>query len=161
MYHKRIIFILFFITIHSLVVYLVHLNGKTFYNDNNNNNSSNKLKIFDISHKYLPNLSSNDSIILVNDLIALLTPFIFGKEVFLEFIKYYPICLIIRCLMNYVTILPKNKHCVDSEFKIKNLVKGHCYDKIFSGHFTITLLVALIIYNNKVITNKTCILSFL
>lgn len=154
MYNNKVIFIIFFIVIHSLVVYSVHFNGKTFYNNN-------EIKIFDISHKYLSNLSNNDFAIYLNDIIAISAPFLFGREVFFEFIEYYPVILIIRCLMNYVTILPKNKHCKDDEFGIKNLIKGHCYDKIFSGHFTITLLVALIVYNNKIITNKLPILLYL
>lgn len=56
--------------------------------------------------------------------------------------------VILRQLVIQMTILPKNEIC---NIKHSSVLRGGCYDKIFSGHFGITFLTTLILYDNRLI----------
>ena len=143
-----IIIILLIIFIFS---YLTHHYGKTFY-DNRIKNGKLQPKIFDISHKYLPNYSSNLLLISLMDIIILL-PLLFGKKFITEYLNYYLVILLIRFFTTFVTILPKTKNCDDSNFTILNFLRGHCYDKVFSGHFASSFLFIILLYHLNIYRN--------
>lgn len=49
-------------------------------------------------------------------------------------------------LTNLVTILPKDKECNPADYAgLKQLVLGHCYDKIYSGHFATATLFGILL----------------
>ena len=56
--------------------------------------------------------------------------------------------VILRQIVIQMTILPKNEIC---NIQHSSLLRGGCYDKIFSGHFGITFLSTLILYDNRLI----------
>jgi len=148
-----IIIILFAII--SLFSYLTHLNGNKFYENRIKNNKINP-KVYDIGHKYLPNLSENNFLLTTINIFVVIPPLIifllYGNDIFYEFIYYFFIIYLIRMIMINLTILPKYKMCED-KFEIYNLFNGHCYDKIFSGHFASIFLLILIVYKHNIITN--------
>lgn len=137
-----------------LFVYLVHTEGSSFYK-NRINKGKTSPKVYDIAAKYLPNLSHIQWLEYFAHFIVLVLPFLFGSNVRNEYFSYIPIIFFIRCFFLFITILPKEKHCDDSELTISNFVFGHCYDKIFSGHFSMITLIMLILLKFKQINILT------
>lgn len=113
--------------------------GHEYYDDRVINQKTNP-KIYDVAHKYLPDLGHYDSFHHI--ITTLLTiPIIFNLNMFQEYLSYWITIFIIRSITNLVTILPKNKHCKkDKAF----MFMGGCYDKIFSGHFVSVFLATLL-----------------
>jgi len=148
------IIIILFIIISSFS-YLTYINGHNFYENRIKNNKINP-KVFDIGHKYLPNLTENNILLIILNTFVSLSPFIihfiFGYPILPEFIYYSIIIYLIRMIMINITILPKEKKCYN-HFDFFSLFNGHCYDKIFSGHFASIFLLILILYKNNIITN--------
>ena len=104
-------------------------------------------KVYDISHKYLPDLENYQyisNIFLLFSFISFIKPFIL-----IEFIGFIIPILIIRSITIHLTILPKTKNC-----DITNSIKifGSCYDKIFSGHFSLVFLITLLLWKHKYIS---------
>lgn len=148
--------ILLFYIVNTIFSYTTHKNGSDFYEERIKNNKTTP-KVFDIGHKYLPDMS--DSVLLsalLNGMVILgpiFVDLVLGYKITDEFIYYFIIIMFIRMIMMNVTILPKNKKC-NGEFSFMSSLNGHCYDKIFSGHFASTFLLVLILYNNKIATNS-------
>jgi len=154
--NKSIILTIIVLFIIVCLSYICHLTGKSFYN-----NTNNKDDIYDISHMLLPDLYQSNYLHQILDFMALL-PFIvfifFRNDLLLEFLAFLPIIYLIRSIFNNVTILPKYSNCDDSEYDLSNIFRGHCYDKIFSGHFAITVLFSFILYNYNLFNLPTLIL---
>lgn len=118
-------------------------------------------KIWDVCHKYLPNLYRLG---YLSDLLPslLFIPLLFSPDkipdVLSEYIKYYPIIVILRSIMIFVTIMPKYKRCKHSGITWKSYVFGHCYDKIFSGHTAFIFLLTLIYLKHGVLNIHQVIL---
>lgn len=108
-------------------------------------------KVFDMGTKVVPNLSDCPSLEWLAHLMVLIPPLAFGQGVFTEFLGYLPTLLIVRYMFNIVTILPKDKSCNADDYNWKNLALGHCYDKIFSGHFAMANLLTFILVNRGII----------
>jgi len=146
---------LIFLLINSLLTYTTFKNGLVFYE---NRKKLNKIhpKIFDISYKYLPDLTDNKFLSIILNIIVFTSPFIiefiFGYKILDEYIYYFFIIYIIRSIFINVTILPKIKKC-NNNFNFISFLNGQCYDKIFSGHFASFFLLILILYKNKIYTN--------
>jgi hypothetical protein len=147
--------IFLFYVVNTIFSYATHKNGSDFYEDRIKNNKTTP-KVFDIGHKYLPDMS--DSVLLpalLNGMVVLgpiFVDLVLDYKITNEFIYYFIIIMFIRMIMMNVTILPKNKKC-NQEFSFISSFNGHCYDKIFSGHFASTFLLVLILYNRKITTN--------
>lgn len=149
----------YFLVVLSFVLlssYLSHINGKNFYKKRENDKKTNQ-KVFDIGHKYIPDLSNyefyigNNKIILHNILdiliiIPLIYILIYEKELRIYLIEYGLLIFLIRSIFILITILPKHKTCNDENYSFYNLFFGHCYDKIFSGHYALTLLMTILLF---------------
>lgn len=140
------------ILLHLLMVNYVHNTGSSFYN---NRIAQQKItpKVYDIGIKYTPNLSDNTVLIYLSHFLAIVLPLMFGESVLKTYIQYWIVIYIIRYLFNSITILPKDKTCDDNNFSFTNYITGHCYDKIFSGHFASGVLLSLILYNKGIVTS--------
>jgi len=156
------IYLLFIITILIFIIsgLVCEKTGQKYY-DSRICNRKTTPKVYDILHKYLPDLSDNNFLGPLKDIYVLvlsLAPFLFFKESGFNTLKEYLIlyCFIIltRSIFINLTILPKNKNCENNG----DLIHG-CYDKIFSGHFATLFLATLIFYKHGLITN-TFWLSF-
>jgi len=148
-----LIYYILIVIINITFSYLIYINGKQFYDDNNKYN----FRIFDIGHKYLPNLSNikriNYSLFILN----LLIPLLCGFDVMMEFESYFLLIFIIRIFINSVTILPKNKKCEDNP-TIMNII-DNCYEKNFVSSLSTIILLSLILYEKKIITNINLLIT--
>jgi hypothetical protein len=148
----------------TIFSYLSYFNGYNFYQERVNNKKIYP-KVFDIGHKFLPNYYGNLYLeTILNSFVTLgpfITEFILGYKILDDYIYYLAIILIIRMVMINITILPPNKQCYNKnengedvhKFGIKEMFNGHCYDKIFSGHFSSVFLFVLILYSKNIFTN--------
>lgn len=134
---------IFLILIQIFIVFHVHNTGKNFYNNRIKQNKTTP-KIYDIGEKYIPDLSHVYQLHILLNMISIL-PLCFGTDVFNEFLLYFTTIILIRHIFISVTILPKNKNCDDKNLDISNFLFGHCYDKIFSGHYATIALLSLIL----------------
>jgi hypothetical protein len=62
---------------------------------------------------------------------------------------------LLRQFIIQMTILPKNTVC---DIKNTSMIRGGCYDKIFSGHFGITFLTTLVLLENGLINKFIALL---
>lgn len=127
---------------HLLCSYTVSTVGKRFYTEKNWVETS--PQVFDVGHSVLPNHSQNTMLRALNDTIALsafVLAYVFGLY---QFYLYWLIILAIRGIANLVTILPKEETCDDSNLSLFHVVRGQCYDKIFSGHFSTVFLFTVL-----------------
>jgi len=112
-------------------------------------------KVYDIMHKYLPEIKNSEWV--ANIMIGLsLIPLIieYNLQLYLEFGLLLLIVNFIRDITINLTILPKNKDCdLNKHSETYKQLAGACYDKIFSGHFAFIYLLSLIYYSNSIITN--------
>ena len=132
------IFLKLFIFLSTLVCFY---EGKRFYDDREERGKT-TAKIYDISHKYLPDISKVPYIELLANSIILL-PLLLNSGDRQDYVSYLLVILAIRAVFISSTILPKNKSCSDT-VGISTFIFGHCYDKMFSGHFAAVFLFSLI-----------------
>lgn len=149
-----------FVTLISFLIFYLITNklcqniGETFYK---NRIQKNKItpKIYDIAHKFLPDYSNTLLKPLGDFYVIFLTliPFLFvGNSIaFTEFLSFYLVVILIRCITINLTILPKNKNCENTCSK-SEIING-CFDKIFSGHFATLFLATLVFYKYNIIKN--------
>lgn len=133
------------LAVQILVSYFVYSTGKHFYASRVKNGKTNP-KVFDIGHKYIPDYSNNAKIETLLNILTLLPTAFFMLKGDQQFFTYSITIQIIRLLFIFVTILPKHKTCDDEKYTLSNIFNGHCYDKIFSGHFATVVLSCLILY---------------
>jgi hypothetical protein len=144
-----VLFTFILITIQIIFVYLCYYNGKTFFSEREKQGKTTQ-KIFDISHKFLPNYSDNEWLnILMN--IVIFSPLVIYPHIIGQFLSYIIPVLLFRYITTNTTILPKTKNCNDDSFSLYNFINGHCYDKIFSGHFACGIIISLLLYHNNII----------
>lgn len=136
-----------------IITTYVHQKGKSFYADRESKNKS-RTKIYDIGIENTPNISQYTTFEKCISIITMILPFLFGTDVFFEYLGMFVVVILIRCIFISLTILPKEKHCDDNELEMHNYVNGHCYDKIFSGHFASIVLLALIL-GGRGLVNKS------
>ena len=156
-------FIILMLSMIFMLSYTCHKNGSTYY-ENRINKQKKTQKIFDIGYKYLPDYHNNPCLLAVINIIFISTPSLVyiqcGDTVFKEFIYYLIIIYIIRAIMTNITILPKIKKD-SNKFNCYNLINGHSYDKIFSGHYATVFLALLILHKNENTCTNIIGLSFI
>jgi hypothetical protein len=161
MVNIKIVIVLLLI-INIIFVYSSYHNGKNFYNRDENNNIKSKnstKKIFDISHKYLPDYSRNDNIHHLMNMF-LYMPLLFNPDIIFEFLSYILPIFIFRYITTNATIYPKSKNCDDSQFKLWYFINGHCYDKMFSGHMASSIIISFLLHKYGKITNTTLLFLY-
>lgn len=135
----------------ACITYRTHVAGKTWYDGRKEKCPS--PKVYDVGHKYIPDLSHNEPLRLVHDVLlplgSVATMSLCGalKEYGEMWLSFF----VIRAILISLTILPKHKHCDDTKLGILELIQGHCYDKIPSGHFATVFLAVLILLSKNVI----------
>lgn len=100
--------------------------------------------VLDIGHALLPQIQFPLAVTLLYS--ALWVPFVAlssARTVITQRIGLRVMFLFaLRAITNAVTILPKQEAC-ESKFKWHMMFNGGCYDKVFSGHSALTLLVSM------------------
>jgi hypothetical protein len=143
--------ILFLLTIQIIVSYLVYRLGKSFYHRQLEEGNMIEPRVFDIGHEYVKDYSDYKPFeILLGCLVLIPFGLFIVKDLSLlkEFLTFMVTIHIIRLIFIVVTILPKHKGCDDSKYTWRNILNGHCYDKIFSGHFATAVLFTLILHRH-------------
>jgi len=130
--------------------------------------NSEHIELFDIIHYILPDLHSYHYITDFIGLALLCSIFFLSNHALTtEFLAKFTVIMFIRAFTTIATILPKHKIC-DEKIGMRSLLLGGCYDKIFSGHTSFTLLLTLLYYRDNIINlplllgiNATNILAIL
>ena len=139
-----------YILLHGYFNYSAQITGDTFYNNKDNP------EVYDVLHKMLPNYDQKDWLTDYMALIAFI-PLILNinQEFILEFIGFIIVVYLIRDVIINLTILPKHMNCSIRKEKMTNYEYfiGGCYDKIFSGHFSLTMMLTLMYYTYGYVTN--------
>lgn len=138
---------LLFVIVHAFATYLVHRQGRSFYQGRSE--KCERPKVYDIGHRVLPDLSRSRLANVANDVMASV-PFVLAYAWNMpDYYRLFATVLAIRWITTLVTILPKHKHCDDAAaLAPSNYLFGHCYDKVFSGHFAASLLLAMMLYRS-------------
>jgi len=113
-----------------------------------------KLKIYDIIHHNLP--STRDLIIIVDTIPFIVLGLILCVDInlFYNTMGFLSIIFIIRMFIIHFTILPKDKKC---DIKKSSVYSGGCYDKVYSGHFSVVFMSLLLLYTSKYINLFTLV----
>lgn len=155
---RKLLIYLGLLTLHVVMVFLVHITGKTFYTKKMDSKTLHP-EVFDIGEQFLPDLHDKWWLKYAIDIIAAFLPLAFGIEIAIEQAQFMLVILLIRHVFTLVTILPKHKKCDDTSFGIRELAFGHCYDKIFSGHFSAVFLLSLILYKHGLLSIPLAIVA--
>jgi len=121
-----------------------------------------KPKVFDLAYAYLPKLDIHDYYLnSLNWFFAILPfiPFFISKsesnfELFTEMMEYFIPVYLIRAFTTNLTILPPNEKCSIQKFTFNELIQGHCYDKLFSGHLALAMIAMYIFWKHKIISSN-------
>lgn len=102
-------------------------------------------KIYDILHENTPEFHDWRGMNDIIPLVLLVSTFFIKNPVPLvkEFIGKYLLIMVFRALTMMSTILPKHEKC-DPNLTWIQMIKGQCYDKVFSGHMSFVLLATLL-----------------
>ena len=155
-----VIYLVIIIIINIIIIlnYTSYKNGNWFYILRKN--PDNKMKIFDLSYMYLPKLIIDDKYInILNWFFTILPffPFIFFNvenkfKLFIEMIDYIAPVMLIRAITINLTILPPDKKCNLKQFTYNECIQGHSYDKLFSGHLSLALIVMYIFWIHNIVS---------
>ena len=101
--------------------------------------------IFDIAHKYLPDLHDYQWIINLIPLVLVIWIMCVKetKQILTDSMLMLLLVLVIRALTAASTILPKHDKCTVGSKFWNAFQGGGCYDKIFSGHMALVVLLLL------------------
>lgn len=81
-------------------------------------------------------------------------PYFTSKNIYYlsEVFKIFSIIFTLRIITSNVTLIPSsNVKCKETNNIFYDYIIGHCTDKIFSGHSTLTLILVLSAYSNNLI----------
>ena len=139
-----IIAVSFLFTNKAILNHVEHT-GENFYVNTDKNDFP---MIYDMLHETTPYISE---FTYIPDIIciSLLLCLLLNIKMLYKFIGLVISIFIIRTITISVTILPRNKNC--GIIKNTCMFRGGCYDKIFSGHFSIVLLSLILLYENNYI----------
>lgn len=144
--------IIFALIIHIYVNYVTNkriIHNKNLY----------RKPLYDIIHN---NLSDISHFKYYTDVLAFVffVPLIMSKnmDALKCFCKIAAIIIIIRSFALISTDIPRSDiKCNQYELNSYNLLFGHCYDKMFSGHVSLTLLAIFVANSHNIINYKQTI----
>lgn len=105
-----------------------------------------KTQVFDLAHKYLPDLHDRQWIINIIPLLIIAFTYFQPKGLIVLQATFFMLLIVltIRGLTIVSTVLPKHEECTVTGNSFWNIFKGGgCYDKIFSGHTAFVALISL------------------
>jgi len=139
------IIIIIYVMICKKILYRLENKSELFYE---NVKLKQKSKIYDIIHNNLP--STRNLLIIVDYIPFILLGVIFFIDVnlFYNVLGFLGTIFILRLFIINMTILPKDKKC---DIKKSSIFSGGCYDKVYSGHFSVVFMCLLSLYMSKYI----------
>ena len=148
-----IIVVLMLICIIVLPIF-THVNAKTYYDSRIAENKC-RPKVYDLMFVILPNLSTSTLVRIIVDFgvnVLFICAFVYLKTPYVKLLMYRILLMFfIRSIIINLTVLPKEKSCNDKGLTIYNYVFGHCYDKLYSGHYASVYLTSSLLYTNGII----------
>ena len=134
-----------------LAIIAISTNITNYLGDNFYKGTSTHEDIYDIVHNNTPDFHAYEYVVDVIPVLLILSFFFIPAGLFKEFAGKFLLLMIIRCFTMVATILPKHEQCkLDSNWF--RFVRGQCYEKIFSGHMSLTLLASLIYLREDMIS---------
>lgn len=139
-----------------LIPFILHIFSTNFLLQNTPHEYAHKEPLYDIIINNIPNYSKYHYLVNLIMLI-LIVPFLLNPKLkyFTSIFKYFSIIIFFRVITTSVTILPA---CELNCCKLKNdllyYIFGHCNDKIFSGHTSLSLILVYLIYKYKLVNNN-------
>lgn len=136
--------------------YLLHICSTNYLIYGEPHKYTHQKPLYDIIINNIPDLSKYHFIINFIMLILLL-PFLVAPKLkyFISIFKYTSIILFFRAITTSVTILPS---CEKQFCKLKcswlNYIIGHCNDKIFSGHTSLSLVLVYLMSRYNLVDNN-------
>lgn len=153
------LFIIIFVII-SVLNYICYLNGDKYYKNREEKKKTTQ-KVFDIGHKYIPDMRNKKYSIIIFNLVTQLPILLLSLSDLPLLFSYMITIYLFRAITINATILPKHKNCTIQKYGIFEILHGHCYDKVFSGHFSFAVLVILFLINKGTISNTSGIIYLL
>lgn len=152
---KSGILIIILSIIQVFLSYNVFILGETYYKNRIKNGKTNP-KVFDISYKYLPDLSDSLLLEYIIDLMLIVPILLFlflntKSSLTAEYTTSLLVIQLLRSIFIHSTILPKSKECNTREYTFYNIIFGHCYDKIFSGHLSTSIITGIFLYLSGIV----------
>jgi hypothetical protein len=141
-----VILIIIILLITNIIVFYNENHYESYYDTRIKNNKTSP-KVYDIGHKYLPNISHYEYIINILLILSACIFFIY-PNMFVKFCILFLVIIIIRLITVQLTVLPKTNCTI----KPTIVLSGYCYDKIFSGHTAFICLITLFLFNLKKIS---------
>ena len=151
-----------------LLFYAIHFVGQ--YKLMKYGSSKNLKKLKQLPDLLLDNLPYYPSLVKYMDiiLIAFFIPLTLSNNFINDsilFLKFFSIILVLRLITNFSTIIPPikcryNKSRANINKPINYLI-GHNYDKIFSGHTSVILILIMIYSSRKIISKNKCFILFI
>jgi len=138
-----------------ILPYLLHICSTCYLIYGTPHKHTHKIPLYDIVINNIPNLSKYHFVINYI-MIILLLPFLVNPKIkyFISIFKYTSIIIFFRAITTSVTILPSchSKNC-ELQYSWLNYIIGHCNDKIFSGHTSLSLVLLYLIYRYNLVNN--------
>ena len=139
--------------------YTSYKNGNWFYTLREKLNK--RPKVFDFFYSILPKLELKDSTLNILNWIVFIIPFVpfifeaSGNKLDLlkEMIELFLPVYLIRGLTTNFTILPSDKKCDIKYFTINEMIQGHCYDKLFSGHLALSMIAMYVFWKYNAVSS--------
>jgi len=122
-----------------------------YLGDNFYKGTSTHEDIYDIIHNNTPDLHAYEYVVDIIPVLLILSFFFIPAGLFKEFAGKFLLLMLIRSVTTVVTILPKHGDC-KLESTWYSFLRGQCYEKIFSGHMSFTLLASLIYLREDIIS---------
>jgi hypothetical protein len=139
------VIIIIYLLICKKVFHRLENKSEVFYE---NIKSKKKSKIYDIIHSNLPSTRKLMTLVDAVPFILLVGILFIDVNLFYNIMGFLVTILILRMFIIHITILPKDKKC---DIKKSSVLSGGCYDKVYSGHFSVVFICLLSLYMNKYI----------
>ena len=88
-------------------------------------------------------------------IIIFLLPYVINNKIdyLVDNLKLFSLIFGLRMITSTITEIPSSDpDCETNQLGIFKYLSGHCFDKIFSGHTSLTLLLVLIAYDKKLLS---------
>ena len=122
-----------------------------YLGDNFYKGTSTHEDIYDIIHTNTPDLHAYEYVVDIIPVILIISFFFIPVGLFKEFAGKFLLLMLLRSVTTAATILPKHGEC-KLESTWYSFLRGQCYEKIFSGHMSFTLLTSLIYLRENIIS---------
>lgn len=139
------------LSIALLAIITISTKITNYLGDNFYKGTSTHEDIYDIIHTNTPDLHAYEYVVDIIPALLIISFFFIPVGIFKEFAGKFLLLMLLRSVTTAATILPKHGEC-KLESTWYSFLRGQCYEKIFSGHMSFTLLTSLIYLRENLIS---------